>query len=64
MWLQADWEGSGEQWNPPTSTTLQPGEAMTVAWRLHLAPSIRERDHALAAVGLATVQGLPGAPLP
>ena len=59
---QADWDGSGQQWNPPTSAILAPGEAMTVGWRLHLASSIRKRDAALAAVGLAVAQGVPGRP--
>ena len=59
--LQSAWEGSAEQWNPPTSAVLQPGHNLTVGWRLHLAPSIRQRDIALASVGLATVLGIPGA---
>ena len=58
--MQADWEGSGDQWNEPKSTILQPGQVMTVGWRLHLASSIRARDAALAAVGLSVVQGIPG----
>lgn len=58
---QEDYEGSGEQWNKPTSAMLAPGQAVTVGWRLHLAPAIQGRDAALAAAGLAVVQGIPGA---
>ena len=60
MWWQADWEGSGEPWNPATSTVLQPDEAKSFGWRLHLAPSIRQRDPALHSAGLAVLQGIPG----
>ena len=64
MGWQAEYEGSGEQWNVPTSALLAPGQSLAVGWRFHLASSIRGRDAALAGAGLAVVQGIPGMAVP
>ena len=59
-WADNEWSGArGEQWVPPTSLTLAPGEAANLSYRLLLAPDLRSKDAALARAGFAVVQVLP-----
>ncbi len=58
--MEADYEGSGEPWNTPTSTILQPLSNFTFGFRILLAPSIRGKNDVLAAAAKAVVHGIPG----
>ena len=56
-WAEAEWAtAQGPQWIPPTSRRLAPGETATFAYRLLLAPSVRDKDATLGAAGFAVVQ--------
>ena len=59
-WAEDEWkDAKGAPWVPPTSLHLAPGATAAFTYRLLLAPSIREKDDALAAAGFAVVQAVP-----
>ena len=59
-WAEDEWRHArGPQWLAPTSRQLQPGEEALFTYRLLLAPSVRDKDAALAAAGFAVVQAVP-----
>ena len=57
----SEWaDAKGPQWLTPTSRVLAPGEDTNFTYRLLLAPSVRDKDKALAAAGFPVVQAVPG----
>lgn len=59
-WADDEWaHARGPQWVAPTSRLLAPGEVAAFTYRLLLAPSVRDKDAALAAAGFAVVQAVP-----
>ena len=59
-WAEDEWRHArGPPWVPPTSRALQPAEEASFTYRLLLAPSVRDKDAALAAAGFAVVQAVP-----
>ena len=59
-WAEDEWRHArGAPWVPPTSRALQPAEETSFTYRLLLAPSVRDKDAALAAAGFAVVQAVP-----
>jgi hypothetical protein len=60
---QGEWKGVNE-WNPPTSETLQPGQTISHGLRFLVAHTIRDIDKTLAAANRPVVIGVPGYILP
>ncbi len=58
-----EWKNA-QQWNPPTSRVLAPGESVTYGLRFVLSPSIREIEKTLAANRRPVAVGVPGYVLP
>jgi hypothetical protein len=58
-----EWKNA-QQWNPPTSLTLQPGQSRTYGLRFLLSKEIREFESTLAANGRPVAVGIPGYVLP
>ncbi|HEX7893536.1 MAG TPA: DUF5695 domain-containing protein, partial [Terriglobales bacterium] len=54
-----EWKGVNE-WNPPTSVTLQPGESKTYGVKFLLSDSIRNIEHTLEANRRPVAVGIPG----
>jgi hypothetical protein len=61
---QNEWAKAGEQWNPPTSFTLKPGESRDFGLRFVTAPTIRSIESVLIAERRPVVIGIPGYVLP
>ena len=59
-----EWKKAGEQWNAPTSRTLQPGESIDVGVRFAQAPSIRAIEPTLIANKRPVAVGIPGYVVP
>lgn len=55
---------SAEQWNPPTSFTIEPGGSRRFGLRFVTAPSIRGIERTLADTGRPVAVGIPGYVLP
>src|SRR5581483_8527529 len=62
-YAENDWKGVNE-WNPPTSLTLQAGESKTYGVKFLLSPSIREIENTLAKNQRPVAVGIPGYILP
>jgi hypothetical protein len=62
-YAEKEWKGVNE-WNQPTSLTLQPGESKTYGVKFLLSPSIREIEHTLAKNDRPVAVGIPGYILP
>lgn len=61
---EKEWAKAGEQWNTPTSITLNPGQSRSFGLRFALSPSIRKIEDTLAAHGRPVAVGIPGYVLP
>jgi len=62
-YAQNEWKGVDE-WNPPTSLTLKPGESRTYGVKFLLSPSIREIESTLVKNQRPVAVGIPGYVLP
>jgi hypothetical protein len=62
-YAEKEWNGV-QQWNPPTTLTLAPGESKTYGVRFLVSNSIREIEPTLAANGRPVAVGIPGYILP
>jgi hypothetical protein len=62
-YAENEWAGV-RQWNPPTETTLAPGETRTYGVRFLLSDTIRHIDSTLAANDRPLAIGIPGYVLP
>ena len=60
---EGEWKHANP-WNPPTSTTLAPGESKTYGVRFLLSDSIRNIESTLATNGRPVAVGIPGYVLP
>lgn len=59
-YVAEEWQNASKnQWLPPTSRVLPPGATTRYTYRLVLASSLREKDAALAASGLAVLEAVP-----
>jgi hypothetical protein len=63
-YAQNEWKNAGEQWNPPTSLTLAPGESRRIGLRFVPSPSIRAIENTLIAERRPVVVGIPGYVVP
>jgi hypothetical protein len=61
---EKEWAKAGEQWNTPTSITLNPGQSRSFGLRFAISPSIRKIEDTLAAHGRPVAVGIPGYVLP
>ena len=59
----AEWKGA-EEWNPPTSETLAPGQSVTFGLRFVVAPELRKIEATLAKHRRPVAVGIPGYILP
>ena len=55
-----EWVNSSTQFVPPSSRHLAAGASASFEYRMLLAPSVRHKDDALAAAGVAVFRGVPG----
>ncbi len=62
-YAENEWKGV-QEWNPPTSITLHPGESRTYGVRFFLSDSIRHIEQTLAQNGRPVAVGIPGYVLP
>jgi len=62
-YAENEWKQS-QQWNPPTSLTLKPGESKTYGVRFLLSPSIHDLELTLSNNGRPVAIGIPGYVLP
>jgi hypothetical protein len=62
-YAENEWKGV-QEWNPPTSVTLKPGESKTYGLRFVLSPSIRNIERTLAENRRPVAVGIPGYVLP
>lgn len=60
---EKEWAGA-EQWNPPTSLRLAPGETREIGVRFALSPAIRDIEQTLAANDRPVAVGIPGYVVP
>ncbi|MGB2908130.1 MAG: DUF5695 domain-containing protein [Candidatus Aminicenantaceae bacterium] len=60
---EEEW-ASAEPWNPPTMTTIEPGETRSYGVKFLLSPGIRDIEETLAAHGRPVAVGVPGYILP
>src|SRR5438132_4244795 len=58
-YAEKEWKGV-EEWNPPTSLTLQPGETKTYGLRFVVSDSIRHIEQTLAQNQQPVAVGIPG----
>lgn len=58
-YAEKEWESS-KPWVVPTAAEVAPGASLTISYRFFLAPSVRDKEDALAAAGLAVLQAVPG----
>ena len=63
-YAETDWKNAGQQWNTPTSLTLQPGERRDIGLRFVTAPSIRAIEPTLIAQRRPVAVGIPGYVVP
>jgi len=61
---EKEWKNAGQQWNTPTSVTLQPGEKREIGVRFVASPSIRAIEDTLVANKRPVAVGVPGYVLP
>jgi hypothetical protein len=59
-YAEKEWVNSSMPWVVPTATEVAPGTSLTISDRYFLAPSVRDKEAALAAAGLAVLQAVPG----
>ena len=59
-YAEKEWVNSSMPWVVPTATEVAPGTSLTISYRYFLAPSVRDKEAALAAAGLAVLQAVPG----
>jgi hypothetical protein len=59
-YAEREWRNADEQWNPPTSFTLAPGESRRVGLRFVQSPSIRTIETTLIAERQPVAIGIPG----
>ena len=62
-YAENEWKGV-QQWNPPTTLTLAPGESKRYGVRFLVSDSIREIEPTLVANGRPVAVGIPGYILP
>jgi hypothetical protein len=62
-YAEREWQGK-EQWNPPTTAVLGPGETRTYGLRFLVAPGIRDIERTLIANSRPVAVGFPGFILP
>ncbi|PYV46891.1 MAG: hypothetical protein DMG92_17220, partial [Acidobacteria bacterium] len=62
-YAENEWKGV-QEWNPPTSVTLKPGESKTYGFKFVLSPSIRNIERTLAENRRPVAVGIPGYVLP
>src|SRR5690349_3806432 len=62
-YAQNEWKGVNE-WNPPTSLTLQPGESKTYGVKFLVSDSIRQIEETLTKDQRPVAVGIPGYVLP
>lgn len=63
-YAETDWKNAGQQWNTPTSLTLQPGQRREIGLRFVTAPSIRAIEQTLIAQRRPVAVGIPGYVVP
>jgi hypothetical protein len=59
-YAEKEWKRAAGHWNPPTSATLKPGQAVTYGYRFALAPTIEGIEPALIAERRPVAVGVPG----
>lgn len=62
-YAETDWKGV-QEWNPPTSATLAPGQSANYGVRFLVAPDVRHIEATLAAAHHPVAVGIPGYILP
>jgi hypothetical protein len=63
-YAETDWKDAGQQWNTPTSLTLQAGERREIGVRFVTAPAIRAIEQTLVAQQRPVAIGIPGYVVP
>lgn len=63
-YAENEWKNAGEQWNTPTSITLEAGARRDIGVRFATAPSIRAIEAALIAQKRPVAVGIPGYVVP
>ncbi|SEN33957.1 hypothetical protein SAMN05428959_1011254 [Duganella sp. CF517] len=63
-YAENEWKNAGEQWNAPTSITLEAGARRDIGVRFATAPSIRAIEAALIAQKRPVAVGIPGYVVP
>ena len=62
-WADDEWDGQ-EPWNPPSSASLAPGDALTTGVRFSLSEGVRGYDAAVRDTGTPVATSVPGYILP
>ncbi len=63
-YAENEWKYAGEQWNAPTTITLEPGARRDIGVRFSTAPSIRAIEAVLVAQKRPVAVGIPGYVVP